>query len=41
MKTVKADLSDEGRLDIVDKIKAYRGGEIASYVPLLLSPCQV
>jgi len=27
MKTIKADLSNEGRLDILERVKAYRGGK--------------
>ena len=26
LKTIKADLANEGRLDILDKVRAYRGG---------------
>ncbi|KAF8964071.1 DEAD/H helicase [Flammula alnicola] len=30
MKTIKADLSNEGRLDILERVRAYRGGKIRS-----------
>lgn len=26
MKTIKADLTNEGRLDILDRVRPYRGG---------------
>ena len=29
MKTVTADLSDEGRQDILEKVRSYRGGAIS------------
>jgi len=42
MKTIKTDLSNEGRLDILERVKAYRGGKthqqrIVTYI-LTISP---
>ncbi len=37
MKTIKADLSNEGRLDILDMVRAYRGGTMPQVLRYLFS----
>lgn len=41
LKTIKADLANEGRLDILDKVRAYRGGMITFSTRLAMYSLEV